>query len=495
MSAETVAQLFQPFSQADSSTSRKYGGSGLGLSISQRLIQMMGGDIRVESQPGQGSLFTFTVPLGCQAGVGAEARANTHQVSGQRILVVDDNIHTLEALRSALIAFNCIVTVAQSAEAGFALLNSQVAEGKAQYALVLMDSSLPGMDGVEAIRRIKHDPFLGHIPVLLMLGTVEMLQQKEFDDLDGYLIKPITRSQLFDAILQILGQKTHLTTRTDTKHHVINAAREKLRGVQILLVEDNEINQLVAMDVLQSIGLQVTIANDGNEALDLVKNNHFDAVLMDIQMPGMDGYQTTVQIRQDEHANAAQLPIIAMTANAMESDRQKALEAGMNDYVSKPVDVATLASVLLRSVNLPAVKTIAVAASEIRRTDDKDATPELARGELPSTLGSINMVAALTRLGDNKQLYKRLLLLFHTEHEHTAQAIRVALKNDDIERARRLVHTLKGVAGTVGADELAAAVKQLDQAIAGGKELLYNKYLDQMEQKLANVMVSIARIE
>jgi PAS domain S-box-containing protein len=498
MSEETMARLFQPFTQANNSTSRNYGGSGLGLSISQRLIHMMGGDVWVESQPAQGSIFTFTVVMGSQMGEGPETPANIQAVHGQRVLVVDDNIDTLEALRSALESFACIVTVAQAAEAGLELLMQPAPEGKAQYALVLMDSSLPctpgGMDGLEAIRRIKHDPRFGHIPAILMIGAAEMLQQKENGDLDGYLIKPITRSQLFDAIMQVFKQKSPTKNGPEPKT-IASTAPEKLQGRHILLVEDNKINQMVALEMLQYMGLQVAIANNGEEALELVMKEHFDAVLMDIQMPGMDGYQTTAQIRAYAHMNAAQLPIIAMTANAMESDRQKALEAGMNDYVSKPVDVTKLASVLLRWVNLPAEMNSTVSTSESQGTYDPDGVSELVRGELPSTLNSINMVAALARLDDNKQLYRRLLLLFHAEHEHTAQTIRAALKSDDPELARRLAHNLKGVAGIVGADELVTVSKNLEQAIAQGKELTYEQLLAQVEQKLDVAMAAIARLK
>jgi len=510
MNEETLVRLFQPFTQADSSTSRKHGGSGLGLSISQRLIQMMGGDIQVESQPGQGSVFTFTVALGCLAGAESEARITIPEVSGQHILVVDDNIDTLEALRSALESFACIVTVAQTAEAGLELLMQPAPEGKAQHALVLMDSSLLGapgdMDGLEAIRRIKHDPRFGHIPAILMIGAAEMLQQKENGDLAGYLIKPITRSQLFDAIMQVFGPKNPSKTKIKT---LTSEPLEKLRGGHILLVEDNEINQLVAMDMLLGMGLRVSIANDGEEAVAMVKKDHFDAVLMDIQMPGMDGYQATAQIRAYAHMNAALLPIIAMTANAMESDRQKALEAGMNDYVAKPVDVAKLASVLARWLDHPSLET--EPEKDSQPTDDPKkailalASPPESRSGYQAVdcsgqdlllvaLDSLDMVSALARLGNNKELYRRLLLMFLAEHAQDGTAIRAALKSNDIELAQRLAHNLKGTAGTVGADELRAVTKDLEMAIAEGKEPLFEPLLMQVEQKLAVVMASIARL-
>ena len=480
MDEETLVRLFQPFTQADSSTSRKYGGSGLGLSISQRLIQMMGGDIRVESQPGYGSTFTFTVVLGCQTGEEPETPAKIPAVHGQRILVVDDNIATLEALRSVLESFSCIVTVAQSAGEALALLKQSVPEGIAQFELVLMDSSLPGgVDGLEAIRCIKHDLPFGQIPVLLMIGAAEMLQQKENGDLDGYLIKPITRSQLFDAIMQVFGQKTTSKLKSEAKSGV---ALQKLHSGHILLVEDNEINQLVGLEILKGMGNQVTIANNGEEALDLVRKEHFDAVLMDIQMPGMDGYQTTAKIRAYTHLSAAQLPIIAMTANAMESDRKKALEAGMNDYVSKPVDVAKLASVLLRWVNHEA---------------NLGAVPNLepaTRVTLPISKKVLDVDKALLLLGENKELYQKILLLFRDGQAHTADAIRAALLIDDLVLARRLAHSLKGVAGQICAENLRAAAKELEMAIAEGNAVVYDEQLTSLERKLADVITSIASI-
>jgi PAS domain S-box-containing protein len=504
MTEEQLKQLFQPFSQADSSTSRKYGGTGLGLIISQRLVQIMGGEIRAESRFGQGSVFTFTVGLRYEAADSAELNGDGSELSGRHVLVVENHAETLDFLRSTLESFSCRVTVAQSAEAGLERLaqpKQAAPKPLVPFDLVLIDRNLPGgIDGQELIRRIKHNPYTTQIPAILLINAEEMLWQNKNVDSDGYLIKPITRSQLFDAIMQTLGQNNASSNRPKMKQFLGSESLEKLRGARILLVEDNEINQMVAMDVLQGMGLQVSAANNGEEAVEMARKDHFDAVLMDIQMPGMDGYQTTAKIRElaarVPHANLAQLPIIAMTANAMESDRQKAMDAGLNDYVSKPVDVAKLVNVLLRWVKPPAVLIPGLAApSEVPvGLGASNSVLESVRYELPSTLDSINMVAALGRLGENKALYRRLLLLFHAGHEYTAVAIRAALKRDDIGLATRLAHTLKGVAATVGAEELSAATKMLEQAIAEGNALLYNEYLDQVDQKLAVVMAAIARM-
>jgi CheY-like chemotaxis protein/HPt (histidine-containing phosphotransfer) domain-containing protein len=260
-------------------------------------------------------------------------------------------------------------------------------------------------------------------------------------------------------------------------------AMEKLQGGRILLVEDNQINQLVARDLMESMGLQVFIADNGEQAVEMVKIGHYDVVLMDIQMPGMDGYQTTGHIRGYAHANLAQLPIIAMTANAMETDRQKALDAGMNDYLSKPIDVAQLANVLLRWVD--------------RRITKSESTPASQNKEivgLPATLDLIDMTGALKRLGDNKEFYRRLLLMFQIEHANDVQETRSALQRHDLELARRQAHNLKGVAGMVGANDLREAAKKLEMAIAEGNTSFYETYLADVEQKLAVVLVAIVGI-
>jgi CheY-like chemotaxis protein len=265
---------------------------------------------------------------------------------------------------------------------------------------------------------------------------------------------------------------------------VLDENRERmnqLRGGHILLVEDNQINQIVAVDVLQNMGLHVTVAWNGEQAVELVNKEHFDALLMDIQMPGMDGYQTTAQIRKDLRFDKIRLPIIAMTAAAMEGDRQKALDADLNDYIPKPVNVTQLANVLLRWVHPQQAQSALVPAAITQGSD-----------ELPAFLDLIDMSAALQRLDNNRQLYRRLLLIFHADHKQDVQRIRVALQENDLELARRLAHTLKGSAGTVGSDELRSAAKDLEMVIAEGRSPEYAASLERVEQKLALVMASIA---
>jgi CheY-like chemotaxis protein/anti-sigma regulatory factor (Ser/Thr protein kinase) len=516
MNDETLAHLFEPFTQADNSTSRNYGGSGLGLTISQRLVQMMGAEISVESQPGKGSVFTFALAFGYRGAEQVETQAALLELGLQQVLLVDDNPAALAALQSALEFHSCQVTVVHSAEAALERLakparfadllgNSQI---EAPIDLVFMDYTLPGnLNGLQVIQRLKDDAQLTHIPAILTISAEEFVRLEETVQLDGYLIKPFTNSQLLETMQQVRGQKNPQLTLPGTRP-VSPDILKNLRGGHILLVEDNEINQDVAMEMLQNMGLRVSLASNGKAALERVASEHFDAVLMDIQMPGMDGYQVTARIRQDPRYSAAQLPIIAMTAHALESDRRKSLEAGLSDYISKPVDVTNLANVLLRWVHPEPAQAESVAATIIQASDDAHALPEVEdhpeylpqdpvgskRDELPAALDSLDMVGALARLGDNKVLYRRMLLMFHAEHEQDVQAIRSALESNDLELARRLAHTLKGLAGSVGADELGAVAKQLESAIAQVNEPVYEDLLAQVEEKLAVVMVAVARL-
>ncbi len=482
-----LAGLFQPFSQADNSISRKYGGTGLGLTISQRLVNLMGGEIRADSQAGQGTTFTFKIGLKQQAGMKNESFAIAPELVGLRVLVMDDHPATQAFLQSALEAFTFQVTVAGSAEAGLAHLEQK--RSRQRFDLVLVDRSLPGkLNGLEAIRQIKQNPKLAKTPALLLIHADEMLQQTAENAPDGFLIKPITRSQLFDEIMRVFGHKSSPQSATETSKGVTGPLN-LLHGRRALLVEDNQINQLVAQEMLQSLGLQVSIASSGEEAVKMVQAGQFEVVLMDIQMPGMDGYQATALIRSDPRFTYARLPIIAITAHALAEDREKVLDAGLNDYVSKPIDMSQLANVLLTWLPRPAALSAQPDNLE-RATTENWAAPS----EILAALGSINMESALARLGGKQELYLRLLIMFRDNHAETAQAIRAALQNADLLLARRLAHTLKGVAATIGANQLSAAAKNLETAIAQETSDLYAGNLEQVEAELALVVAALAGI-
>ena len=483
-----LAELFQPFSQADTSTSRKYGGTGLGLTISQRLVNMMGSEIQVESQIGQGTTFTFRISLKQQAKMESQSFAATTDLRGLRVLLVDDHAASQEFLQSVLESFTFHVTVAGSAEAGLARLEQK--RSQQHFDLVLMDYSLPGkMNGLEAIRRIKQNPKLSAVPALLLIHAEELIWQTAENDPDGYLIKPITRSQLFDEIMLVFGHKTPQRTST-VQNKFVTGSLNKLSGRRALLVEDNEINQLVAQEMLQSLGLQVMIANNGEEAIKMVRNGQFEVVLMDIQMPGMDGYQATAQIRADPRFTLAKLPMIAITAHALAEEREKALNSGLNDYITKPIDISKLANALL--LWLAPQETMSQREGMVDKPTSENESAHAAI--LPAALNSINMKSALTRLGQNQELYLRLLIMFRNNHVETADAIRSALQSDDLSLARRLAHTLNGVTATIGANKLSAAAKNLETVIAQGETAIYADSLEKVERELAIVMAALAVI-
>jgi PAS domain S-box-containing protein len=474
-----VARLFQPFNQADTSISRKYGGTGLGLTISQRLVNMMGGEISVRSQPDQGSIFSFTINLELPAGQHLRVPANVPELKGLRILVLDDHTATVKFLQNTLETFGFKVTITASTETGLALLEQQPPDEP--FRLVLMDLNLPGnLTHIQATQEIRQRTRLNPAPIILLLNAKEMLRQIETASVDGYLVKPITSSKLFNAVIQVLGYEA-LRQERPAQPELNETLRQKLRGKHILLVEDNDINQVVAAEILQSMGMRVTVANNGEESLRLVRQGGFDAVLMDIQMPGMDGYEATTQIRQDPRFAGAKLPIIALTAHALQGEREKALTAGLNDYITKPIDVAQLAQTLIRWL-----------AGEAHPLAPAPPQPPAAASAFPAAITAcLDTKTALERLGDNQTLYLRLLKMYRVEQLEVVTKIRQALQNNDLSLAQRLAHTLKSVSGTIGAHSLMEAAKQLEHAISGGEQAL-DTLIDKVEQLHTVVIAALA---
>ncbi len=480
---EKLTQLFQAFSQADSFTSRRYGGTGLGLVISKRLVSMMDGQISVQSRPGQGSAFTFSVRLDCQSQDKNTRSVLTPDLRGLRVLVVDDNLEALGFMKDLLASLTFKVKTASSAEAGLKMAQT----GRPRFDLLIVDQSLPGgMDGRQTLQRMRQTPGLEDMPAILLLQPEgNTLNMPAPGSTDGLLSKPVTSSLVFDAIMQVFGH----TNQPRARRRELAGAPESLesvRGRRLLLVEDNEINQMVARELLEGMGLRLKIASDGLQALEMLAQEHFDAVLMDIQMPGISGYEAVARIRAQ--ARFAQLPVIAMTANAMEEDRKQAQAAGMNDYISKPVNVAQLARVLMRWLTpMPASPAPPAPAPA-------PAPARAAPAQLPARLETINMSDALSRLGNNQQLLLRLLLTFQFEHSRDGQKLRDAIQTRQVELAQRLAHTIKGVAGQIGADELKTAARDLESAIKAANPADVQSCLKVLEDKLAAVLESIANL-
>jgi CheY-like chemotaxis protein len=406
------------------------------------------------------------------------------KLSGLHILVVDAHTATQEFLQRMLKFFHFHVSLASSAEVALTSMQQKHID------LVLLDSNLPGeFDGLEAIRRIKQHPELSATPAILLIHTDEIIHPEADNTPNGYLVKPITRSQLLDEIMRVFGFASQLNI-SDEQKKPDPAALKKLNGKHALLVEDNELNQIVALEMLHSLGLQVTIATNGEDAIKMVNAGTFNIVLMDIQMPGMDGYQATAKIRTDPRHSYAKLPIIAVSAHAMIDDKAKALEAGLNDYVTKPIDVTKFSYVLLKWL-------VPLESAFYRPGKTDHSATEIITGRpviLPAALESIDMKSALARLGDKQEFYLHLLILFRDSQAGLAQNIRSAVQKDDLVLARRLAHSLKGLAATIGADKLSAAAKNLESAFAQNASELYAGSLEQVEQELTIVIAALDRI-
>ncbi len=476
-------KLFQAFTQADTSTTRKFGGTGLGLTICKRVVEMMHGKIWVESQPGQGSTFSFTAEFGLGKERVKKRLTPSPDLRGLKVLVIDDNATSRNILEDILEAFSFEVSLAASGQDG--LEEIERADAEKAFELVILDWKMPQMDGIETAKRIKRHANLKRIPPIILVTAYareEVMQQAEDIGLEAFLLKPVSPSVLFDAVMQALGRDVQTSSRVEAKEEQHIEDLERIHGARVLLVEDNEINQQVAMEMLQGAGLHITVANNGLEAVDAVKKNTYDAVLMDIQMPVMNGYTAAQEIRkweteirgqrsedslqskiENRKSKIISVPIIAMTAHAMAGDAQKSRDAGMNDHITKPIDPDRLFDTLQKWIP----------PKEKRFTPDlmnkRDALPpaETPAGELPDSLPGFDIAAGLKRLRGNKALYRKLLIDFGTQYSGIAAEIHVALEANDAPHARSLVHNLKGLAGNLEATRLYAASVEMEKQIKG----------------------------
>ena len=482
MTPEQKSRLFQAFSQADTSTTRKYGGTGLGLTISKRLVEMMEGEIWVESESGKGSEFIFTVQLCKGEGKEVEPLAVPEDLKKLPILIIDDSRTSRQILEEMLLQLTFKVDQAASGAKGLERIKQQAPEQP--YGLVLMDWKMAGMDGIETSLKIKQMDDLARQPKIILVTAYaqdEAFEQVKKIGLDGLVIKPVSPDSLFDATMRAFGKGESQRIAAAKEDKEVEMARP-IRGARILLVEDNEINQQIADEILTSAGFKVSIANDGKEGVQAVSENEFDVILMDIQMPVMDGYTATREIRKDDRFK--DLPIIAMTASAMIQDREEALNAGMNDHVSKPIDIDELFSALLKWVKPRegAVSDDIVPPPIPGEKKEDDHIPELK---------GIDTKSGIARVGGNKKLYQKILTKFHTEYQQTTQQIIDAIDQEDKELAQRLAHTVKGVSGNIGAGELQEIAAQLESVIKDGKIDEAKTLIPSFETKINEVITTL----
>jgi PAS domain S-box-containing protein len=495
LTKEQAGKLFQSFTQADTSTTRKYGGTGLGLAISKKLVNMMGGDIWVESDYGQGTTFSFTADFGLGKERAKKRFAPSTDLRGIKTLVVDDNATSREILKDMLESFTFEVTVAASGREGIAELEG--ADKDKPFDLVVMDWKMPEMDGIEAARQIKNHHGLTKIPAIILVtayGREELMQQAEQVGLDSFLLKPVSPSVLFDATMQAFGQAAPEDSRAGRRGQKESEVLKHIQGAHVLLVEDNEINQQVASEILQGAGLKVSLATNGQEAINAIQENEFDAVLMDIQMPVMDGYTATREIRNlkstrlsSSQAEIRNVPIIAMTAHAMTGDAEKSIAAGMSDHITKPIDPGQLFATLRKWI-LPDKSRAAIEQQEPPTTTESPTKIVSDAEGLPESLPGFDLADGLNRLQGNKKLYRKLLLDLSAKYAGIADDIRQALEARDFEQAHSLVHNLKGLAGNLAAIDLQAAAIEMEKGVKGALQK------DFSEEKLNQTFAELKKV-
>ena len=484
-----LSKIFNAFSQADSSVTRKYGGTGLGLAISKRLVEMMGGGISVQSEINQGSTFTFTAEFTLQPGESESHFTVPADLQNLRVLVADDNKVVRDVFVEQVESFKFQATGVESGQAAIQELERAQDAKEKSYDLVLMDWLMKGFDGIEAAKRIKQNKKLSKIPSIILItafGREDTLKKAETEKIiDAFIMKPTNQSILFNTILEVFGENIQQISAPDMVSNDF-FIKGNIEGAKILLVEDNAINQQLATEILESVGLKVEIANNGQEAVDAVKQSAYDIVLMDVQMPVMSGYEAAKLIRQDGRFN--DLPIIATTAYAMSGARERCLNAGMNDYVSKPIDPIQLFSVLNKWIKPGLMRTNEKIQNKRKLIGQQDVN-----SSLPQKITGIDIASGLNRANGNQKLYSKLLLDFADKYATIKDEIKSAIHQGDMKTAERLAHTLKGVAGNISAAGIQAAANDLEAAISKNKAEAYDRLLSEMDRVLQQVLLSIKR--
>jgi len=482
MTEEQIDKLFQSFSQADTSVTRQYGGTGLGLAISKSLTEMMGGEISVESTYGEGSTFVFTATFGLADEIAPVAKLPTPDLRNLPVLVVDDSSAAREIIQH--LAESLSFRVEAVATGKEALEKVRLADQVGTpYKLVYTDWKMPGMDGIEVSRQIKNNLNLKHPPKVLIVTAYDPdIIKRQMGELkiEGILSKPVSSSVLLDSAMMAMGFEIALPNKNSRELNLEQVA--SIKGARVLLVEDNVVNQQVGKELLEHAQIVVSIADNGLKAVKMIAEEPFDAVLMDIQMPVMDGYTATREIRKNPAYIA--LPIIAMTANAMANDRELCLSAGMNDHVSKPVNPDELYSALVRWIE-PGDREVPLALLHRQSEFDKEVNAPLF--DLPG----FDIENAIKRLGGSGRAYLKTLAKVVETESDAMDRIAKSLKEGEQEIAVRAAHTLKGLAGNIGATALQDVAGELEAVLLKGNGKPSDELISSVKQALDKTLSAI----
>ncbi|ARU89874.1 response regulator [Pseudomonas sp. M30-35] len=488
ISHEQISRLFQSFQQADTSTTRKYGGTGLGLAICKKLIEAMGGEIGVESEQGKGSLFWCSVPFG----VSLEQDSLRDQpvvLKGRRVLVVDDNNTARQVLHGLLGNLGMAVDVVESGAQALSQIQHAI-DQRSPYELVMIDWQMPVMDGIETTRRLRALE-LQNAPRVLMVtayGREELLFSAKAAGIDGVLFKPVNPGLLREAVLRSLNAESPDSAISSSRNQ---SSFPNFNGQRVLLVEDNELNREVAAGLLEESGILIEHAEHGGIALDKLRANpdgYYSLVLMDMQMPVLDGIGATQAIRKE--SRFATLPVIAMTANVLPTAREDCIRAGMNDHIGKPIDPHELWATLKRWLDIKEPRSQDTAAP-IATSKPKaiEAVPVAHNWYLPG----VDVVTGLRRVLGKVELYQRLLTKFASSQHDVPEQIRAAMLAGEHEAAERLVHSLKGLAGNLGADDLLAKAGLLESAIQDPEHRQLDVHLQSVQNSVRELIAAILK--
>jgi two-component system sensor histidine kinase/response regulator len=458
-------KIFESFTQADGSATREYGGTGLGLSISKRLVELLGGQIGVESQPEKGSRFWFTITFEKQKGFKEILLTLPPDIRGMRMLVVDDNKTNRTILIKMLESFGCCAEAAESGAKALQVLK-KAAHKEKLFDLVLLDMQMPEIDGEQTLRSIKDNPEIKDVTVIIVASVGVGAVTSRLEDLGcaGYLMKPVKQSQLFDTIITVLSQHKNKVREKPipiVTRHIVE--EQKRRAVRILLAEDNPMNQKFAITLLKKAGYGVDAVGNGRMVIEVLKQRDYDLILMDVQMPQMNGFEATKAIRERE-GESKHTPIIAMTAHAMKGDREQCLQAGMDDYIAKPIEPQELFDAIEKWV---------------KSSDRNRATPregDSKKGNLLKAI-PIDLKTTLKRFGGDKEFFKKMLGEFLNSVPKQLEKLAEAIEKGDEGVVEKEAHSVKGAAGNLGAEAFAQVALQLEilvrkKDLTGAKALL-----------------------
>ena len=453
MTQEQMDKLFKPFSQADSSISRQYGGTGLGLTISKQLVEMMGGTISVTSEQRKGSSFCFDIVMNYD-NQQQNASAMSVELRGMKVLIVDDNETARDILRNMLESFHFTVYEAASGDEAICMLNS----GQVAPQLIVLDYMMPGMNGLDTIKRLRESGAAANIPEIMMLSAFAKEDVKldaKYLGVEKFLDKPVNPSYLFDTIIEIFGLQSQRVSDVAKAEALVDVSC--IQGAEIILAEDNEINQQVAYELLTHAGLSVTIANNGFEVLELLASSdehRYEMILMDVQMPVMDGRTATMKIRELDNSYK-DIPIIAMTAHAINTEIEKNLASGMNDQVNKPIEIEDLFATLIKYIPPKAIGNKQIFLRDLVASGDT--------GDVAIQIPGLVVAEGMKRVLNDEKMYIYLLKSFYKQHSGALNEISSNSEAGRFDVNERLVHTIKGNSGTLGAKQLHQSAGKLEE--------------------------------